>query len=222
MTTPFSLARSMIVKIMIERPEMLRFVHGTMTSGKTTALLQEAHNIRLHGHEVLLLTARGDTRSGIGRICSRIGISAPAETFAPGEDLFEKISRRHSRTPLSAVMVDEAQWLERDQVWQLSDVADDLGIRVSAYGLRSDFLGRLFEGSATLMALADQLVENTGICPSGERASMVVRIDENGNALSDGPQVMVGGEETYVAVSRKEWKRRIRQSMAQECRKEVV
>lgn len=192
---------------------MLTFVHGTMTSGKTTALLQEAHNLRMHGRRALLLTAQADTRSGAGVIRSRIGIDAEAETFSPGEDLFRKIRDLHEVSPIFAVMVDEAQWLQRDQVWQLSDVADDLGIRVTAYGLRSDFLGRLFEGSSALMALADHLHEITGVCPSGDRATMVVRVDTKGRALTEGPQTLVGGEDHYVAVSRREWKARVRQSL---------
>ncbi|MCW3782505.1 thymidine kinase [Defluviimonas salinarum] len=193
---------------------LLTFVHGTMSSGKTTALLQEAHNFRLHGLNAYLLTAAADTRSGLGVIRSRIGISAEARIFAPGEDLLAKIAAAHEKAPIAAVMVDEAQFLSRDQVWQLSDVADDLGIRVTCYGLRTDFLGRLFEGSAALMALADELKENTGVCASGEKANMVLRIGADGQVLIDGPQVLVGGEESYVAVSRRAWKMAVSATLA--------
>jgi thymidine kinase len=188
----------------------LTFNYGTMTSGKTTALLQDAYNFRSHRMNAYLMTARGDTRSGLGMIRSRIGISAEASVFQAGEDVFAKISKAHASKPIDAVYVDEAQFLSRDQVWQLSDVVDELNIPVSAYGLRSDFRGDLFEGSAALMSLADVLSENTGICSSGDKATMVVRMDQNGQAMIDGPQVMVGGEETYEAVCRREWKERLR------------
>lgn len=191
----------------------LTFVYGTMTSGKTTALLQEAHNFRMHGMHAHLITAAGDTRSGCGMIRSRIGISAEAETFAPGDDLCQRLTALHARTPIDAVFCDEAQFLSRDQVWQLSDLVDDLGIPVNCFGLRSDFRGALFEGSATLMALADVLTENTGVCASGAKAMMVARLGPDGQAMTCGPQVMVGGEETYLAVSRAAWKERIRASL---------
>lgn len=192
----------------------LIFVHGTMTSGKTTALLQEAHNFALHGLNAHLITAAIDTRSGRGVIRSRIGISAEAASFAPGDDLFAAISAANAIRPIDVVMVDEAQFLSRDQAWQLSDVVDDLGIRVACYGLRSDFRGALFEGSAALMAIADELREHTGVCASGAKATMVARLDAEGHAVVEGPQVMVGGEETYVAMSRRAWKAAVRQSLA--------
>jgi len=191
----------------------LTFVYGTMTSGKTTALLQEAHNFRGHGMNAYLLTAQGDTRSGLGKIRSRIGIEADAAVFQPDENIYDKIGAAHAETPIHAVFVDEAQFLSRDQVWQLSDVVDDLDIPVTAYGLRSDFMGGLFEGSAALMALADVLTENTGVCASGAKAMMVARVGPDGAAITDGPQVMVGGEESYIAVSRRAWKAKIRSAL---------
>ncbi len=184
----------------------LTYVYGTMTSGKTTQLLSEAHNLRLHGKRIYLLTASIDSRSGVGMIRSRIGISSEAETYVAGEDLFAKILVEHLAKPIERVMVDEAQWLSRDQVWQLSDIVDELGIGVTCYGLRSDFRGDLFEGSAALMSLADEMRENTGVCATGEKATMVARMDGAGNATTEGPQVLVGGEETYAAMSRKAWK----------------
>ena len=149
----------------------LTFFHGTMTSGKTTALLQEAHNLRAHGLNAFLLTAAMDSRSGFGVIRSRIGIEARAETYVAGEDLLARIRAAHALHPVIRVLVDEAQWLSRDQVWQLSDVVDELGIEVSCYGLRSDFRGELFTGSAALMAIADHLIEMTGICANCSKAA---------------------------------------------------
>lgn len=200
----------------------LTFVYGTMTSGKTTALLQDAYNFKSHGLNAYLLTAIGDTRSGRGRIKSRIGIEADAETFAPTENVFDKIQRMHLQHPIDAIFVDEAQFLSKEQVWQLSDVVDELGIPVSAYGLRSDFMGQLFEGSAALMAIADTLTENTGVCSSGNPAMMVARIGPDGKALTSGPQVMVGGEDRYVAVSRKAWKDKFREGEQEQTKLKVV
>jgi len=191
----------------------LVFVHGTMTSGKTTALLQEAHNFRIHGLNPFLLTPAIDTRSGAGMIRSRIGISAQAHSFHADDDLFSLVLRAHEDRAVDILMVDEAQFLSRDQVWQLSDIVDDLGIRVSCFGLRTDFRGMLFEGSSALMAIADELREHTGVCASGDKATMVARIGPDGRALADGPQVLVGGEERYVAMSRKAWKQALRARM---------
>lgn len=184
----------------------LTFVHGAMSSSKSAMLLTEAHNLRQHGWRAFLLTAAIDSRSGEGVIKSRLGISSPAVTWTPGDDLYQLISMAHRDEPISRVMVDEAQWLSRDQVWQLSDVTDYLAIPVTCYGLRTDFRGDLFEGSAALMALADELKENTGVCASGAKATMVVRYDASGLATTEGPQVLVGGEERYASMSRKAWK----------------
>lgn len=194
---------------------MLSFIYGSMSSGKTLSLLAEAHNLKLHNKRVFLLTAAIDSRSGFGKISSRVGLSAEAETYSPGEDLFAKVAKNHAEQPIERVMVDEAQWLSRDQVWQLSDVADDLGIGVTCFGLRNDFRGDLFEGSAALMSIADELKENTGVCPSGARATMVARLAKDGFATLEGPQVLVGGEETYAAMSRKRWKQSVRDGEAQ-------
>ena len=141
---------------------------------------------------------------------------AEAHTFAADEDLFAKIKAAHRESPIHTVMCDEAQFLSVDQVWALSDVVDDLGIDVRCYGLVSDFRGDQFDGSRTLISLADSLIENTGICPTGAKATMVLRMGPDGKALVDGPQVLVGGEETYLAVSRKEWKRRVREASVPE------
>lgn len=184
----------------------LHFNYSTMNAGKSTLLLQAAHNYRERGMEVFLLTARLDTRAGHGRIGSRIGLGQEAETFDAEDDLFDLIAMAHQATPLACVFIDEAQFLTEEQVWQLARVVDDLGLPVMAYGLRVDFRGQLFPGSAALLALADSLREVRTICHCGRKATMVIRQDETGKALSDGAQVQIGGNETYVSLCRKHWR----------------
>ena len=184
----------------------LYFHYSTMNAGKSTVLLQAAHNYRERGMDTYLLTAQLDTREGQGRIASRIGIGSDADTFAPGEDLFEKIAQRLQVSPVACVFIDEAQFLEETQVWQLARAVDDLGVPVMAYGLRVDFRGQLFPGSATLLALADEMREVRTICHCGKKATMVVRKDASGRALRDGAQVQIGGNETYVSLCRRHWR----------------
>ena len=184
------------------------FNYSAMNAGKSTVLLQASHNYRERGMHTLLLTAALDDRSGIGVIGSRIGLEANAETFAEGDDLFERISRHHEERPLNCVLVDEAQFLSGDQVWQLCRVADRLGIPVMCYGLRTDFQGKMFPGSAQLLALADSLREIRTICWCGRKATMVVRLDEEGRVLEEGDQVSIGGEESYVSLCRRHWEDR--------------
>mgnify|MGYP002820525998 CR=1 FL=1 len=184
----------------------LYFHYSTMNAGKSTVLLQAAHNYRERGMDTYLLTAQLDTREGQGRIASRIGIGSDADTFAPGEDLFEKIAQRLQVSPVACVFIDEAQFLEEAQVWQLARAVDDLGVPVMAYGLRVDFRGQLFPGSATLLALADEMREVRTICHCGKKATMVVRKDASGRALRDGAQVQIGGNETYVSLCRRHWR----------------
>jgi thymidine kinase len=184
----------------------LYFHYSTMNAGKSTLLLQAAHNYRERGMDTLLLTAALDGRAGQGRIGSRIGIGAEAEVFADGDDLFARISDRRAAAALACIFVDEAQFLTHDQVWQLARVADDLAIPVMAYGLRVDFRGALFPGSAALLALADDLREVRTICHCGRKATMVVRRDADGNAVTDGAQVQIGGNETYVPLCRRHWR----------------
>lgn len=181
----------------------LYFHYSTMNAGKSTLLLQAAHNYRERGMEVLLLTAALDTRAGEGRIGSRIGLSAPAIGFDAATDLFALIA---TQAPVACVFVDEAQFLSRDQVWQLARTADDLGVPVMCYGLRVDFRGELFPGSAALLALADDLREVRTICHCGRKATMVVRQDADGRVLRDGAQVQIGGNETYVSLCRRHWR----------------
>lgn len=184
----------------------LYFHYSTMNAGKSTLLLQAAHNYRERGMETMLLTAALDGRAGAGRIGSRIGIGAPAETFADGDDLFARVADRQATGPLACVFVDEAQFLSPAQVWQLARVADDLSVPVMAYGLRVDFRGALFPGSAALLALADDLREVRTICHCGRKATMVVRLDGDGRAVTDGAQVQIGGNETYVPLCRRHWR----------------
>jgi len=177
-----------------------------MNAGKSTVLLQAAHNYRERGMTPYLLTARMDHRAGEGQIASRIGISAPADTFAPDEALFEKIAARLDQGRVACIFVDEAQFLSADQVWDLARAVDDLGVPIMCYGLRVDFRGQLFPGSATLLALADEMREVRTICHCGKKASMVIRRDARGKTVSDGAQVQIGGNETYVSLCRRHWR----------------
>ena len=189
----------------------LYFYYSAMNAGKTTTLLQSAHNYRERGMRVMILTPRLDHRDGPGMVASRIGLSAEGLAFDRGDDLLDQVRRDvDAHGPLHCVLVDEAQFLTRAQVWQLTEVVDALRIPVLCYGLRTDFRGELFEGSQCLLAWADELVEIKTICHSGSKATMTVRVDERGYAVQDGPQVEIGGNERYVSVSRAEFKRIVR------------
>ena len=162
-----------------------------MNAGKSTVLLQASHNYIERGMNTFLLTARLDDRAGSGKIASRIGISSDAELFADGDDLAQMIRQFHNRKNIDCVLVDEAQFLSEEQVWQLAQISDDLGIPVMCYGLRTDFQGKLFPGSAALLAIADDLREIRTICWCGKKATMVVRIDDSGRPVEDGDQVEI-------------------------------
>ncbi|WP_299791168.1 thymidine kinase [uncultured Marivita sp.] len=184
----------------------LYFNYSTMNAGKSTLLLQAAHNYEERGMSVYRMTAAFDDRAGKGRIGSRIGFAREADTFSPTDDLYARIESLLADTRLACIFIDEAQFLTPEQVWQLARVADDLGVPVMAYGLRVDFRGELFPGSATLLALADSLREVRTICHCGRKATMVVRQDDQGNVLTTGAQVQIGGNETYVSLCRKHWR----------------
>ena len=184
----------------------LYFHYSTMNAGKSTLLLQASHNYYERGMQTYLLTATFDNRVGTGRIGSRIGLSADADMFTPNEDLFTKIKKRLDAGPCSCVFLDEAQFLSPQQVWQLARAVDDLSVPVMCYGLRVDFRGKLFPGSAELLALADEMREVRTICHCGKKATMVVRMDAEGRALTDGAQVQIGGNETYTSLCRKHWR----------------
>ncbi len=189
----------------------LYFYYSAMNAGKTTTLLQSAHNYRERGMRVLILTPKLDFRGGSGTVASRIGLSAEGRAFERDDDL-ERLVRddidRHGK--LDCVLVDEAQFLTRAQVWQLSEIVDALRIPVLCYGLRTDFRGELFEGSRHLLAWADELSEIKTICHTGKKATMTLRVDDNGYAVQDGPQVEIGGNERYISVSRAEFKKVMR------------
>ena len=184
----------------------LYFHFSTMNAGKSTLLLQASHNYREGGMTTYLITAQFDNRAGHGRIASRIGIGEEADTFAPGEDMFEKIRNRLSQGPVACIFVDEAQFLSKDQVWQLARAVDDLRVPIMCYGLRVDFQGNLFPGSAALLAWADEMREVRTICHCGKKATMVIRRGPDGKALTAGEQVVIGGNETYVSLCRKHWR----------------
>ena len=185
----------------------LYFYYSAMNAGKTTTLLQSAHNYRERGMRVAILTPALDHRAGSGTVASRIGLSAEAVGFGPDADLEARVRADiAAHGPLHCVLVDEAQFLSRSQVWQLSEVVDALRIPVLCYGLRTDFRGELFEGSRYLLAWADELTEIKTICHTGKKATMTVRVDEAGRAVQAGPQVEIGGNERYVSVSRAEFK----------------
>jgi thymidine kinase len=184
----------------------LYFHYSTMNAGKSTLLLQAAHNYHEGGMRTYLVTAQLDTRAGEGRIGSRIGIGAPADTFAPDEDMFAKLAARLAQGPVACVFIDEAQFLSKAQVWQLARAVDDLKVPVMCYGLRVDFQGNLFPGSAALLAWADEMREVRTICHCGKKASMVIRRGADGQALRDGDQVQIGGNETYQSLCRKHWR----------------
>ena len=187
----------------------LYFHYSTMNAGKSTLLLQASYNYAERGMQTYLLTANFDDRAGTGKIGSRIGIGADADTFASKTDLFSKIQERLNAGPCACVFIDEAQFLSADQVWELARAVDDLKVPVMCYGLRVDFQGKLFPGSAALLALADEMREIRTICHCGKKATMVVRQDEHGNVLKDGAQVQVGGNETYVSLCRMHWRQAI-------------
>lgn len=181
----------------------LYFYYASMNAGKSTQLLQADFNYRERGMRTMLWTAAIDDRFGPGRIASRIGLEADAFTYARNTDIRAEVEAEHARGPLACVLVDEAQFLTRNQVFQLAGICDELGVPVLAYGLRTDFQANLFEGSATLLALADVLTEIKAICACGRKATMNLRLDAEGRPVRKGAQTEIGGNERYVAVCRR-------------------
>ena len=184
----------------------LYFYYSSMNAGKSTALLQSSYNYKERGMNTLVLAPEFDDRYGGGKVTSRIGIESEATTFRPDRDLFALINERAQREPLHCVLIDEAQFLTKEQVFQLGDVTDKLNIPVLAYGLRTDFQGEPFEGSKYLLAWSDNLKELKAICHCGTKATMVVRFDENGAAVTEGSQIEIGGNDRYVSMCRKHFK----------------
>lgn len=194
------------------------FSYSAMNAGKSTILLQASHNYHERGMHTLLLTAFVDDRYGRGRINSRIGLGADAYTFDAGTDLFSFVNSQHNLRHIDCVLVDEAQFLSPQQVWQLTDIADRLGIPIMCYGLRTDFKGNLFPGSATLLGVADDLKEIKTICWCGRKATMNMRLGADGQPVDEGEQVMIGGEESYISVCRKHFKaKELREAVAVKC-----
>ena len=180
----------------------LYFYYASMNAGKSSTLLQADFNYRERGMRTQLWTAQLDTRSE-GMVRSRIGLEADARLYRPDTDLWLEIGRAHREQPLDCVLVDEAQFLTRDQVWQLARLADEAGIPIVCYGLRTDFQGELFPGSAALLGIADKLVELKGVCHCGRKATMNLRVDGAGRAVRAGEQTEIGGNDRYVALCRK-------------------
>lgn len=181
----------------------LYFYYSAMNAGKSTVLLQSSYNYQERGMETLLLTPELDDRAGAGMIASRIGLTAEAVAFSRTEDLFELVGAVLAERAIACVLIDEAQFLTRVQVEALSRVVDQCGVPVLCYGIRTDFLGNLFEGSAALLGWADNLVELKTICHCGRKATMNVRVNAAGEAMKSGEQVEVGGNERYVAMCRR-------------------
>jgi thymidine kinase len=185
----------------------LYFYYSSMNAGKSTALLQSSYNYKERGMSTLILAPMLDDRYGAGKVTSRIGIAADATVFRREDDLYALVEDQHAGETLHCVLIDEAQFLTRDQVFELSDVTDKLNIPVLAYGLRTDFQGEPFEGSKYLLAWSDNLKELKAICHCGSKAIMVLRMDEDGNAVTQGSQVEIGGNDRYISMCRKHFKK---------------
>ena len=184
----------------------LYFYYSSMNAGKSTALLQASYNYRERGMQTVILAPDLDDRFGVGKVTSRIGLAANATAFKQNDDLLRLVRKLNNDSALNCVLVDEAQFLTKEQVHQLGEVADECNIAVLCYGLRTDFQGELFEGSRYLLAWADNLKELKAICFCGRKATMVIRVDEEGNAITQGSQVEIGGNDLYVSMCRKHFK----------------
>lgn len=184
----------------------LYFYYSSMNAGKSTSLLQSSYNYRERGMNTLVMAPEFDDRYGAGRVTSRIGLESEADTFGRDDDLCARIRDAAEDDPLHCVLIDEAQFLTREQVFQLGEVADKLDIPVLAYGLRTDFQGEPFEGSKYLLAWADNLKELKAICECGSKATMVLRLDEQGHAVREGTQIEIGGNDRYVSMCRKHFR----------------
>ena len=194
----------------------LYFYYAAMNAGKSTTLLQADFNYRERGMETMLWTAAFDNRAGSSTIGSRIALSAPAHSYDETIDLFEAVGNELKKRKLDCVLVDEAQFLSQRHVRQLCEIADRLTIPVLCYGLRTDFQGKLFPGSAALLALADSLIELKAVCDCGRKATMNLRVDQDGHAVAAGAQTEIGGNDRYVALCRKHFFERLRESEARQ------
>jgi thymidine kinase len=188
----------------------LYFYYASMNAGKSTTLLQADFNYRERGMTTMLWTAEFDDRAGERAIASRIGLGADAHRYGKETDLWARVSAAHAVQPLACVLVDEAQWLSPQQVWQLARLADEANIPVLCYGLRTDFRGELFPGSGALLGIADALIELKAVCHCGRKATMNLRVDETGAAVREGAQIEVGGNDRYVALCRRHFSEALR------------
>lgn len=200
----------------------LYFYYASMNAGKSTTLLQADFNYRERGLRTMLYTAAVHDRSGYGVIDSRIGLRAEANTFGTETPIRAEVEEEIKRRQVDCILLDEAQFLTRDQVLQLAGICDELNIPVLAYGLRTDFQGNLFEGSGCLLALADTLVELKAICECGRKATMNLRVDEAGRAVASGAQTEIGGNDRYVALCRRHFMERIGEAEARQLRLSLV
>lgn len=180
-----------------------------MNAGKSTTLLQSSYNYQERGMNTLVYTAAIDDRFGVGKVSSRIGISQEATLFNAETDLFAEIKQSHNNKTLHCILMDEAQFLTKAQVYQLTDVVDKLKIPVLCYGLRTDFQAELFEGSKYLLAWADELEELKTICDCGKKAHFVIRLNEKGEAIKEGEQIQIGGNDKYLSVCRYHYKQKL-------------
>ncbi|MGC7560839.1 thymidine kinase [Pasteurella sp. PK-2025] len=187
----------------------LYFYYSTMNAGKSTTLLQSSYNYQERDMNTLVYTAAIDNRFGVGKVTSRIGISQDAQLFHKDSDLLAEIEQHLTQQTLHCILVDEAQFLTKQQVYQLSEVVDKLHIPVLCYGLRTDFQAELFEGSQYLLAWADQLEELKTICYCGRKANFVLRLNENGEVVRDGAQIQIGGNDRYMSVCRRHYKEKM-------------
>ncbi|CAE6904564.1 Thymidine kinase [Vibrio sp. B1FLJ16] len=182
------------------------FYYSAMNAGKSTTLLQSSFNYQERGMTPVIFTAALDDRYGVGKVSSRIGLQSDAHLFRPDSNLYQEIAALNEVEKRHCILVDECQFLSKEQVYQLTEVVDKLHIPVLCYGLRTDFLGDLFEGSKYLLSWADKLVELKTICHCGRKANMVIRTDELGVAIKEGDQVAIGGNDRYVSVCRQHYK----------------
>ena len=181
----------------------LHFIYSTMNAGKSTALLQASHGYRERGLETMVFTSSKDDRYGESEVVSRVGLRSPAHTYSTSDNILKMVHDENEKHELSCILIDEAQFLTKDQVKQLGKIVDELKITVMAFGIRTDFQGELFEGSKYLLAWADKLKELRAVCHCGSKATMIVRVSEDGSIMRSGDQVEIGGNERYLSLCRK-------------------
>ncbi len=196
----------------------LYFYYASMNAGKSTTLLQADFNYRERGMETMLWTAAFDDRAGVGKVASRIGLTAGGQLYDATTDIRHEVEEELKKRKLHCILVDEAQFLSRVQVVQLASICDELDVPVLAYGLRTDFQANLFEGSGALLALADSLVELKGICDCGRKATMNLRVDADGNAVSQGASVEIGGNDRYVSLCRRHFMEKLAEANGEQLR----